>query len=168
MTVQQAEQLVRRLQALIGDDTQRGARRRPSLLPAPKSELLCAIRLCIAQLYLIGADDELRLAPIIRAAMAIDSFTDTPIGATEFVSAMVDRRREIEEYRGELARIPRDHNFFWQQVYPLAGIEVQTKRATIFETIQQRLKRPFQAEPGKRGSRQPDYDYVAGRYNLEP
>jgi len=167
MTIQRAEQLLRELQGLLQDESQRGARRRPSLLPASKAELLCAIKLSIAQLYLIGADDDRRIDPIKQAAMALDSFTDTPVGATEFLERMVDRRREINEFREQLRQIPPNNQFFWQQVYSLVGIEMQTKRATFFQSLQQRMKLGPKAKPEGTSSNRPAYDYAAGRYDLD-
>ena len=48
MTIQQAEQWIRDYQKVLSDDTKRGSRRHPRLLPAPKEKLLHAINLQLA------------------------------------------------------------------------------------------------------------------------
>jgi len=167
MTLQRAEQLVQCLQDLIADESKRGTRRSPSLLPSPKPELLAAIKLVLAQLYMIGADDERRIEPLLRAAMMLDTFTDVPVGATEFVSAMVDRRAEIEGFRQKLRSISRSHPFFWQRVYPLAGVELQTRNDTLFQRLQRRLRGgPNLTSPSEPVPKSA-YDYAAGRYDLD-
>jgi len=167
MTLQRAEQLVQHLQDLIADESKRGARRSPSLLPTPKPELLGAIKLAIAQLYMIGADDERRIAPLLRAAMVLDTFSDVPVGATEFVSAMVDRREEIEGFRQKLRSISKSDPFFWQQVDLLAGVELQTPNDTLFQRLQRRLRgRPNISSPSDPVPKSA-YDYASGRYDLD-
>lgn len=166
MTLQQAENLIREFQQLIADESTRGARRNPFLLPAPKTTIMSAIKLLIAQLYCIGADDKLRLDPLTRAAMALDSFNDMPLGATEFIVAMQDRKREIEEFREALLSIRRNHPFFWQQVYPLAGIDTQTKRNTFFENLRDRFSQHFKGET-RPTAPSTSYDYAAGRYDID-
>lgn len=166
MTLQQAEQLIKQYQALIADESTRGARRNPALLPASKSEIMSALKLLLAQLYCIGADDKKHVDPLIRAAMALDSFNDFALGATEFIGAMHNRKRELEEFRSDLQSIAPNHRFFWQQVYPLAGIDTQTKRATFFESLRDRLRfgSKVTAKPDQARS---SYDYASGRYDLD-
>ena len=166
MTLQQAEDLIRKFQDLIADQSTRGTRRNPSLLPAPKAQIMSALKLLVAQLYRIGADDKLRLDPLMRAAMTLDSFNDLPLDATEFIVAMQDRRREMDEFREVLLGISQNHPYFWQQVYPLAGIDTQTKRATFFESIRDRLSlRSRQSDTPAPQQRQ--YDYASGRYDID-
>jgi len=166
MTLQQAEDLFREYQALIADDSTRGTRRNPSILPVPKSQIMAAIKLLVAQLYCIGADDKLRLEPLMRAAMTLDSFNDMPLGATEFIVAMQNRRQEIENFRKELLSIRPNHPFFWQQVYPLAGIDTQTKRTTFFESIRERLSMRSKA-PEDEVKESLSHDYASGRYDID-
>ena len=168
MTLQQAEQLIKTYQALIADESTRGARRSPNLLPAPKSEIMVALKLLLAQLYFIGADDKTRVDPIFRAALAIDSFNDLALGATEFIGAMHSRRQELEEFRTELLGVSRDHPFFWQQVYPLAGVDSQTKRATFFEALKDRFRRSPETRSSPDAPRERTaYDYAASRFDLD-
>ena len=49
MTIQQAEQFIRAYLQVLSDDTKRGSRRDPSLLPAPKERVMKAIKLEMAR-----------------------------------------------------------------------------------------------------------------------
>jgi hypothetical protein len=166
MTRQHAEELVRHHQEVISDESVRGARRNPSLLPAPKSELIRSIKLAIAELYQIGADDEGRIEPLLRAAMMLDNFTHSAVGATEFVGAMVKRRKEMDQFREQLASIARDHPFFWQQVYSLAGIEEPTRSATLYERVKLRLRNRTSHSSSSKSQPKSTYDYVSSRHDL--
>ena len=48
MTITEAEQFIRSYQEVLSDETKRGSRRDPSLLPAPKEWVMKAIKLEIA------------------------------------------------------------------------------------------------------------------------
>jgi hypothetical protein len=127
---------------------------------------MSALKLLVAQLYRIGADDKLRLDPLMRAAMTLDSFNNMPLDATEFIVAMQDRRREIDEFREVLLSIAHDHPYFWQQVYPLAGIDTHTKRATLFESLRDRFSARSRDSEGQEGESR-SYDYASGRYEID-
>lgn len=139
MTTEQAESLITAYQELLSDTDKRGARRSPSLLPAPKAELLQAIRILVARLYFRGIDNENTLKPLFHAAMFVDSFSDAPLDSVGFVESMQHRRREIIGFYQEILNIRREDAFFWQRVYALAGVTCETKRTTFFEHIRQRL-----------------------------
>ena len=147
MTTQQAEKLVRAYLEVLSDDTKRGNRRDPSLLPAPKDRVMKAIKLEIAQLFLVNshANDDLT-RPLINAAMFLDSFSELPLDASEFIESMHRRRREIDSFYVELLRVDRNDHFFWQRVYTLIGIDVETRRTTFFAEVRERLG--FGPKPG--------------------
>ena len=139
MTITQAEAFVRAYQQVLADEERRGNRRNPALLPTTKENLLRAIKLLIAQLYFIGSDTEEQLKPLMSAAMFIDSFNDAHPDATDFIYSMTARRRELELFHTDVRAIPRTDAFFWQRVYPLAGISCETKRTTFFQSMRERL-----------------------------
>jgi hypothetical protein len=139
MTPHEAQKIIREYQAVLADDTRRGNRRDPALLPASKEELLKAIRLEIAQLYYINSATDELLRPLIRAAMVVDSFTQMAVDAAGFIEAMQQRRNELEEFHHELLNLDRAEPFFWQRVYALAGINTETKSSTFFDLLKRRL-----------------------------
>lgn len=140
MTLSQAEQLIRAYQQVMSDDTKRGSRRDPSLLPAPKDKLMRAIKLELAQLFLLNSHTNEDLTkPLINGAMFIDSFSEAPLEASEFIESMHRRRREVDSFYVELLRLDRADTFYWQRVYTLVGIDVETKRTTFFQELRQRI-----------------------------
>ena len=75
MTIHQAEQFIVAYQEILADESKRGSRRDPSLLPAPKEWVMKAIKLEIVQLYLLNSHtNESITKPLINAAMFLDSF----------------------------------------------------------------------------------------------
>ncbi|MFM1944919.1 MAG: hypothetical protein RI897_3901 [Verrucomicrobiota bacterium] len=141
MTLSDAETLVAKYLDLTSDSTQRGARRNPNLLPAPKTKIMTAIKLVIAADYRDSSDNPNKLEQLTKAAMALDSFNDMPLGATEFIQSMQKRRDEIAAFRGHLQQITPDHRFFWQRVYPLAGAETEsTSIGTLLTAIRGKLQ----------------------------
>lgn len=141
MTLEQADQIFQAYQELLQEDDKRGARRSPSLLPAPKTTILQAVRMKVARLYYQGLDDEDSLRELIHAAMFIDSFNDEPLDTLGFLKTMQLRRREVVDFYQELFNISRNDRFFWQRVYALIGLSAETKRTTFFEHIKDRLGR---------------------------
>ena len=141
MTIQQAEQWVRDYQKVLSGDNKRGSRRDPRLLPAPKEKLLQAIKLQLAQLFFFNSHTNEDLTkPLIKAAMFLDSFSDLPTGATEFIESMHRRRREIDSFCMELLKLQRSDQFYWQRVYAMLGINSETKTTSFFEGMKQRLR----------------------------
>jgi hypothetical protein len=167
MTTQQAEHIFKEYLELLADQEMRGARRSPSLLPTSKDNLIRAIKLLVAQLYRSAADTQERLEPFIQAAMSVDSFNHSPLGATEFIEAMQDRRKEIWDFRQELSLISRNHRFFWQRVYALVGVVCETRRATLLDTIRQKLGRRGKSTADGEAEETRFYNYSEGRYDLE-
>src|ERR1051326_2273850 len=140
MTIHQAEQFIRAYQELLADDTKRGSRREPSLLPAPKESVMKAIKLEIAQLFLLNSHtNESVTRPLINAAMFLDSFSELPLEPAEFIESMHRRRRELDAYYVELLKLDRRDAFYWQRVYTMVGIDIGTKRTTFFEEIKLRF-----------------------------
>jgi hypothetical protein len=140
MTIQQAEQLIRAYQEVMADDSKRGSRRDPSLLPAPKEKLMQAIKLELAQLFLLNSHTNEDLTkPLINAALFIDSFSELPLEASEFIESMHRRRREVDSFYVELLRLDRMDSFYWQRVYTMLGIDIETKRTTFFQDLRQRF-----------------------------
>jgi len=146
MTLDHAEALFRAYSELLHDPEKRGARRSPSLLPAPKRTLMRAIRMLIARLYTQGLDRSDELRAIIQAAMFLDSFNDDALDSLKFLAAMQLRRTELLDYHQQLTTIPRNDPFFWQRVYALLGIVTETKRATLFDHLKARLSRVVRTE----------------------
>src|SRR6266568_3735931 len=140
MTIQQAEKFVRAYLEVLSDDTKRGNRRDPSLLPAPKDRVMKAIKLEMAQLFLVNshANDDLT-RPLINAAMFLDSFSELPLDASEFIESMHRRRREIDSFYVELLKLDRSDGFYWQRVYAMIGIDVGTKKTTFFQEVKLRF-----------------------------
>jgi len=140
MTIYQAEQFIRAYQEILADETKRGSRREPSLLPAPKEWVMKAIKLEIAHLFLLNSHaNEDITRPLINAAMFLDSFSELPFEPSEFIESMHRRRREIDEYYVELLKLDRRDGFYWQRVYGMIGIDVGTKRTTFFEEVKLRF-----------------------------
>src|SRR5262249_23272923 len=103
MTIQQAERFIKDYLKLLTDDSKRGSRRDPSLLPVPKDEIIKAIKLELAQLFLLNSHTNEELTkPLINGAMFIDSFSDLPFEASDFIESMHRRRREIDSFYVEL------------------------------------------------------------------
>ncbi|PYJ58901.1 MAG: hypothetical protein DME24_14640 [Verrucomicrobia bacterium] len=146
MTIQLAEQWIRDYQKVLSDDTKRGSRRDPRLLPVPKEKLLQAIKLQLAQLFFFNSHTNEDLTkPLIKAAMFLDSFSDLPTGATEFIESMHRRRREIDSFCMELLKLQRSDQFYWQRVYAMLGINSETKTTSFFEGMKQRLRSGFKS-----------------------
>jgi hypothetical protein len=140
MTIQQAEQFVRAYLQVLSDDTKRGSRRDPSLLPASKDRVMKAIKLEMAQLFLLNSHNNEDLAkPLINAAMFIDSFSELPLETSEFIESMHRRRREIDSFYVELLKLSRTDAFYWQRVYTMLGIDIETKRTSFFQDLRQRF-----------------------------
>jgi len=141
MTIDQAERLSRAYQQVLKDDERRGGRRSPSLLPAPKEQIITALKLEIAQLFFIHAEiNESIYKPFIDAAMFIDSFADIPVDAGTYIQSMQQRQREMNNFVLELLKIDRTHPFYWQRVYSLLGVLSETKTTSFFEGLKQRLR----------------------------
>ncbi|SRR6266536_591964 len=140
MTIQQAEQFVRAYLQVLSDDTKRGSRRDPSLLPASKERVMKAIKLEMAHLFLLNShsNDDLT-KPLINGAMFLDSFSELPLEPSEFIESMHRRRREIDSYYVDLLRLDRTDPFYWQRVYTMLGIEIETKRTSFFQDLRQRF-----------------------------
>jgi hypothetical protein len=139
MTSQQAQETVKRYREVLAADDRRGSRRDPSLLPAPKAVVMTAVKLEIAQLYNIGSASEELVQPLIQSAMFLDSFTHESLDIGCFVQSMQRRRLELEEFHQQLLTIGRDGPFFWQKVYALVGVHVDTKHETLFNTVKRKL-----------------------------
>ncbi len=139
MKLEEAQTIFSDYEEVLNQEGALGGRRSPSLLPTSKVEILHAIQLLVAQLYYQGLDDEQDLAPLIRGAMFLDSFTHDAVDGMSFVESMEARRSEIVAFHRGLLRIPRNDRYFWQRVYALAGMSVETKSSTFFETLKERL-----------------------------
>jgi hypothetical protein len=140
MTIHQAEQFIRAYQEILADETKRGNRRDPSLLPAPKEWVMKAIKLEIAQLFLLNSHtNESITRPLINAAMFLDSFSELPFEPSEFIESMHRRRREIEDFYVELLKLDRSDGFYWQRVYAMIGIDIGTRRTTFFQEVKLRF-----------------------------
>lgn len=140
MTIQQAEQFIHHYQQVLSDDSKRGSRRDPSLLPAPKEEIMKAIKLELAQLFSLNSHtNEDLVKPLTNAAMFLDSFSDLPMEPAYFIESMHRRRREIDSFYVELLALDRADAFFWQRVYGMIGISSETKRTSFFAGMKQRL-----------------------------
>src|SRR5881396_1076107 len=157
MTIQQAEQFIRAYLQVLSDDTKRGSRRDPSLLPAPKERLMKAIKLEMAQLFLLNSHSNEDLTkPLINAAIFIDSFSEIPLETSEFIESMHRRRREIDSFYVELLKLDRADSFYWQRVYTILGIDVETKRTTFFQEMKLRFGLGSRsASEGEESDRQP-------------
>ena len=156
MTIHQAEQFIRAYQEILADESKRGSRRDPSLLPAPKEWVMKAIKLEIAQLFLLNSHtNEAITRPLINAAMFLDSFSELPFEPSEFIESMHRRRREIDTYYVELLKLDRRDSFYWQRVYAMIGIDIGTKKTTFFQEIKLRFGLGSQVEAEEFNSRQP-------------
>ena len=140
MTIHQAEQFIRAYQEILADESKRGSRRDPSILPAPKEGVMQAIKLEIANLFLLNSHtNESITRPLINAAMFLDSFSELPFEPAEFIESMHRRRREIDLFYVELLKLDRGDSFYWQRVYTMIGIEIGTKKTTFFQEMKLRL-----------------------------
>jgi hypothetical protein len=140
MTIHQAEQFIRAYQEILADESKRGSRRDPSILPAPKEGVMQAIKLEIANLFLLNSHtNESITRPLINAAMFLDSFSELPFEPSEFIESMHRRRREIDLFYVELLKLDRGDSFYWQRVYTMIGIEIGTKKTTFFQEMKLRL-----------------------------
>jgi len=148
MTIQQAERFIRDYQELLSDEAKRGSRREPSLLPAPKERVMQAIQLEIAQLfYLNSHTNENLIKPLTNAAMFLDTFSELPLETAEFIESMHRRRREIESFYVELIKLDRADPFYWQRIYTMLNITVETKKTSFFAELRQRLGLGSKSEP---------------------
>ena len=140
MTIQLAEQFIHDYQQVLSDDTKRGSRRDPSLLPASKERVMKALKLEIAHLYFLNSHtNEDLMKPLVNAAVFLDSFSDLPFETSEFIEAMHQRRRELDAFNVELLNLNRSDPFYWQRVYSLLGIGSETKKISFLESVRQRL-----------------------------
>lgn len=139
MTSQQAQEYIRKYQEVLADDEKLGGRRSPSLLPTTKENILTAIKLEIAQLHFINSATEERVQPMIRAAMFIDSFTSDALDTVGLIEDMQRRRHEIQDFMSELVNIGRSNPFYWQRIYSLIGVSLETKSQTFFDTLKAKL-----------------------------
>jgi hypothetical protein len=140
MTIQQAEQFIHAYQEILADETKRGSRRDPSLLPTPKECVMKAIKLELAQLFLLNSHtNESITRPLINAAMFLDSFSELPFEPSEFIESMHRRRREIDDFYVELLKLDRSDGFYWQRVYAMIGIDVGARKTTFFEEVKLRF-----------------------------
>lgn len=99
-----------------------------------------AIKIVIAQLHLNYADTAERVDPLVRAAMALDSFSTLPVDSADYIGAMQARRREIYEFQKELRQIPTaDPITYLGQVYSLIGIDYEGPRTTFLQGLRARL-----------------------------
>jgi len=146
MKTEQAETILSDYQTVLLEEGKLGSRRSPSLLPTSKQEILRAIRMLVAQLYYQGLDDEESMRPLMQAAMFLDSFTDDALDSRGFVESMQARRQEILEFHQELHNVQRNDRYFWQRIYALAGISMETKSSTFFEAIKEKLGRVVRRE----------------------
>ena len=140
MTIHQAEQFIRDYQKVLADVTKRGSRRDPSLLPAPKEQIIKSIKLQIAQLfYLNSHTNEDFLRPLINAAVFIDSFSELPLETSDFIESMHRRRREMDSFYLELIKLDRTDSFYWQRIFTMLGISSETRKTSFLEGMKQRL-----------------------------
>ena len=159
MTIHQAEKFIRAYQEVLADESKRGSRREPSLLPAPKEWVMKAIKLEIAHLFLLNShSNESITRPLINAAMFLDSFSELPFEPSEFIESMHRRRREMDTYYVELLKLDRGDAFYWQRVYSMIGIDVGTKKTTFFQEVRLRFglgSRSAGSEGDESSDRQP-------------
>jgi len=159
MTIHQAEEVIRGYQVILADETKRGSRREPSLLPAPKECVMKAIKLEIAQLFLLNSHtNESITRPLTNAAMFLDSFSELPFEPSEFIESMHRRRREIDAFLVELLNLDRGDAFYWQRVYAIIGIDIGTKKTTFFQEVKLRFglrSRSAVSEDEEASARQP-------------
>ena len=99
-----------------------------------------AIELEIAQLFYVNShtNDDL-IKPLINAAMFLDSFSELPLETAEFIESMHRRRREIDSFYVELLKLDRADPFFWQRIYTMLDIGVETKKTSFFTELRQRF-----------------------------
>ena len=160
MTLQQAEAYTRKYQQLLTEDSRRGCRRNPDLLPASKEHLLRAIKLQMAQLYYINAHTEEILKPLIDAAIVVDSFTHLPLDTAGFIRAMQERRTEFNDFYLDLVKINRSDEFFWQRIYALCGVSFETRRSTFIESVKFKLGIGLTETPEAAPTRRPPMQRV--------
>jgi hypothetical protein len=139
MTSQEAQAYIRKYQEVLADKDKQGSRRNPALLPTTKENILTAIKLEIAQLYFINSATEELVQPLVRAAMFIDSFTQEALDVVAFVEDMQLRRKEIQDFHKELLGINRTDPFFWQRIYALIGVSLESKSITFFQNLKTKL-----------------------------
>jgi hypothetical protein len=139
MTSQEARDYIRKYLEVLDDQQKLGGRRNPALLPTSKENIITAIKLEIAQLYFINSASEEILQPLIRAAMFIDSFTHDALDTAAFVEAMQRRRQEIQDFHSQLMQITRSDRFYWQRIYALIGVSLETKSHTFFDNLKCKL-----------------------------
>jgi hypothetical protein len=139
MTSQEAQAYIREYQEVLADKDKRGGRRNPALLPTTKENILTAIKLEIAQLYFINSATEELVEPLVRAAMFIDSFTQEALDVVAFVEDMQLRRKEIRDFHKELLGINRSDPFFWQRIYALIGVSLESRSVTFFQNLKAKL-----------------------------
>jgi hypothetical protein len=159
MTIQQAEQLIRDYQRVLPQGAEKGSRRNPSLLPAPKEQLMTAIKLEIAQLFFINSLTDDLWGPLVQGAMFLDSFNDIPLAASSFIESMQRRRKEIDAFYLEVLKLDRTDAFYWQRVYTMLGITFDTKKSSSFlagmkERLRFGQKSGTVEEPPTAGTRQ--------------
>ncbi len=147
MTSQEATDYVRKYRELLADNSKRGGRRNPALLPTSKENILTAIKLEIAQLYFMNSASEDHVQPLVRSAMFIDSFTHEALDTAGFVEDMQRRRAEFLNFHSELVKIKRDDAFFWQRIYALIGVSLETKSFTFFQNLRFQLGIGVDAKP---------------------
>jgi len=148
MKLEQAKTILNEYQVLLNRGPGVAAKRTACLPRKSKQEILNAIQLRIAELYLEGLDDERTLAPLIRSAMCLDSFACDAVKAGGGTDSMEARRREIMEFHRGLLHISRHDRSFWPQVYALAGMDVEVKSSNIFEMVKDKLSRMLLRESG--------------------
>ena len=165
MTIEQAEQISSRYRDLLTDTDKRGSRQDPSLLPAPKETILKAIKVEIAQLQFIDALSEKLLKPLINAAMFLDSFSRSSLNSGDFIRAMQSRRKEIEQFVEDLSQIRRGDPFYWQRVYQMIGISLETQATSFFEGM--KLKFGFRPKAPVAEPVRPSQRVSLGRYIIE-
>ena len=162
MTIHQAEQFIRAYQEILADESKRGSRRDPAILPAPKEWVMKAIKLEIAQLFLLNSHtNESITRPLINAALFLDSFSELPFEPSEFIESMHRRRREIDSFYIDLLKLDRRDSFYWQRVYTMVGIEIGTKKTTFFQEMKLRLG------IGRQESEDTSYRHPVGRLALD-
>lgn len=123
-----------------------------------------AIKIEIAQLHYIGSATDELLQPLIQSAMFLDSFTHDSLDTAEFVSAMQQRRAELEEFHHALLNIPRDAAYYWQRTYALMGLKDETRNETFFDTVKRKLgMNPKETATGRTTTRRTP----AGRIELD-
>jgi len=140
MTTRQAEQWIQDYQKVLANNNKRGSRRDPTLLPAPKEQIVKAIKLQLAQLFLVNSHTNEDLTrPLINAAMFLDSFSELPIEAAEFIEAMHRRRHEIDSFCVNLLTLDRRDPFYWQRIYTMLGISSETRKTSFLEGMKHRF-----------------------------